>query len=64
MSNPQISALLLERASHVGHGREERVAQIDEELAALGYSHMARTPAEKSVQGAPENSSKPGGETT
>lgn len=41
--NPMVAALLRERAGYVTRGMNDRVAQVDEQLALHGYTEAAET---------------------
>lgn len=44
MSN-EINALLIEREGYIRRGLKDRVKQVDDALAALGYKHASREAA-------------------
>lgn len=48
--DPMIAALLREREGLVQRGRDERVAQVDEQLALRGYTPSAEEPSESTEE--------------
>ena len=59
MSNsPQVEALLRERRGYELYGNTDRVKQVDEQLAALGYTRATAkksAPKERAAKKAPES---------
>lgn len=56
MSDSMIAALLREREGYAARGMDDRVAQVDAQLEALGHQRRSDKPArrERAVKSAPE----------
>lgn len=52
-NDPMIAALLRERAGYATRGMDDRVAQVDEQLALRGHTPPSNGPAEPVTRSTP-----------
>lgn len=62
--NGEVDALLEERRGYELHGRDDRVAEVDEQLAIRGYGEAAKARSKAAPKGVKGRSAAPGDQQT
>lgn len=60
VAETEVEALLAEREAYERSGKRDRLAQVDDRLARLGFAvEKSKQAPERTDRGAPENAAKP-----